>query len=275
MIKNALLHLATGIRNDATIDYAVSLARAFEAHLVGVAFAYEPIPIPMVIDDVPPDVIDEMRRAADAAAKAAVAAFEEAARRAGISAEALRPRATFAGTADQFGRMARRFDLSIIRQAEPERSTPTPLIIEAALFDSGRPILVVPYIQKNGLRLDRAMVCWDGSRSAARAIGDAMPFLQRSGEVQVVVVSERGKYDDIPGLGLATHLARHGVAVEVKQIVAPDVAVANVLLSHAAESAADFLVLGAYGHSRLREFILGGVTRSILESMTVPVLMSH
>jgi nucleotide-binding universal stress UspA family protein len=275
MIKDAILHVATGIRNDATIGYAVSVARAFESHLAGVAFAYEAVPTAMVIDDVPPDVIDEMRRAADDAAKTAAAAFEEAARRAGISAEAHRPSATFAGTADLFGRMARRFDLSIIRQAEPDKSTPAPLIIEAALFDSGRPVLVVPYIQRSELRLDRIMVCWDGSRSAARAIGDAMPFLQRSGEVQVVVVSERGKNDDIPGIDLATHIARYGVSVELKQIVAPDVPVANVLLSHAAESATDFLILGAYGHSRLREFILGGVTRSILESMTVPVLMSH
>jgi nucleotide-binding universal stress UspA family protein len=275
MIKDVILHLATGIRNDATIGYAVSVARAFESHLAGIAFAYEAVPIAMVIDDVPPDVIDEMRRAADDDAKTAVAAFEEAARRGEISAESHRPSSSFAGTADLFGRMARRFDLAIVRQAEPDTSTPTPLIIEAALFESGRPVLVVPYTQKGELRLDRVMICWDGSHSAARAIGDAMPFLRRSREVEVVVVSEQGKSDDIPGIGLATHLARHGLTVELKQIVAPGVPVANVLLSHAAESAADFLVLGAYGHSRLREFILGGVTRSILESMTVPVLMSH
>jgi nucleotide-binding universal stress UspA family protein len=275
MIKDVLLHLATGIENDATIAYAASLAQAFKARLAGVAFAYEAIPPAMLIDDVPPDLIDEMRRAADAAAKSAVAAFEAAAMRGAISAEAHRPSATFDGSADLFGRMARRFDLSIIRQAEPDKSSPASLIIEAALFESGRPVLVVPYIQKAGLRLDRVMVCWDGSRSAARAVGDAIPFLQRSREVEVVAVSEGGKSGEIPGVGLATHLARHDITVEVKQIVAPDVKVADVLLSHAAESVADILVLGAYGHSRLREFILGGVTRSILESMTVPVLMSH
>jgi len=216
-----------------------------------------------------------MRREADASAKASAVAFEEAAWRAGISAEAHRSSTTFAGTADLFGRMARRFDLSIIRQAEPDRSSPATLIIEAALFESGRPVLVVPYIQKAELKLDRIMVCWDGSRSAARAVGDAMPFLERSRTVEVIVVTERGKDDEIPGAQLATHLTRHGVAVELKQTVAPDGNVAAVLLSHAADSAADFLVLGAYGHSRLREFILGGVTRSMLESMTVPVLMSH
>jgi nucleotide-binding universal stress UspA family protein len=275
MIKNVILNLATGVRSDATVPYAVSLARAFEAHLAAVAFAYDPVPIAMVADDVPPEWIDEMRREADAAAKTAIVAFEEAAWRGGISAEAQRSTATLAGTAELFGRMARRFDLSIIGQAEPDKGGPAPLIIQAALFDSGRPMLLVPYIQKADFTLDRAMVCWDGSRSAARAVGDAMPFLERAKTAQVVVVTERGKDDEIPGAQIATHLARHGVTVEIKQIVAPDGNVADVLLSHAADQAADFMVLGAYGHSRLREFILGGVTRSVLEGMTIPVLMSH
>jgi nucleotide-binding universal stress UspA family protein len=276
MIKNVLLNLAIGVHNDATIGYAVSLARGFEAHLAAVAFAYEPVPTAMLADDIPPEWLEEMRREADAAAKAAVVAFDEAAWRGGISAEAQRLSSTFDGTADRFGRMARRFDLAVIRQAEPDKSSsPTSLIIEAALFESGRPVLVVPYIQKTDMKLDRVMVCWDGSRSAARAVGDAMPFLERAGAVEVVVVTEHGKEDEIPGAQVATHLARHGTTVEVKQIVAPGGNVAETLLSHAADSTADFLVLGAYGHSRLREFILGGVTRSMLESMTVPVLMSH
>jgi nucleotide-binding universal stress UspA family protein len=183
--------------------------------------------------------------------------------------------ASFVGTADVFGRIARRFDLSVVRQAEPKSSTPAPLIIEAALFETGRPVLIVPYIQKGGIKLDRVMVCWDGSRGAARAAGDAMPFLERAKAVEVVIVTERGKTDEVPGADIAQHLARHGVTVEVKQIVAPDAKVANVLLSHAADSSADFLVMGGFGHSRLREFVLGGVTRSILDTMTVPTLMSH
>jgi nucleotide-binding universal stress UspA family protein len=275
MIKDVILNLAIEPGHDPTIGYAVSLAEVFGAHLAGVAFEYEPVPPTMLVDDVPPEWIDEMRRQADDAAAAAVARFEEAARRAEISAEALRTNAAFSGAADLFGRMARRFDLAIVRQAEPDKSTPAPLIIEAALFQAGRPVLVVPYIQNAPFKLDRVMVCWDGSGSAARAVGDALPFLQRSGTVEVVVVSERGKDDELPGADLATHLARHGVAVELKQIVAPGVDAASALLSHAAETAADLMVLGGYGHSRLREFILGGVTRSILESMTIPALMAH
>jgi nucleotide-binding universal stress UspA family protein len=206
---------------------------------------------------------------------AAVEKFEAAAKRAGISAQAGWLPASLSGPGELFSRMARRFDLSVVRQAEPGISSSAHLIIEAALFETGRPTLVVPYIQKGGVKLDRVMVCWDGSRSAARAAGDAMPFLQRAKTVEVAIVTEHGKSDETPGADIAQHLVRHGVTVEVKQIVAPDAKTADVLLSHAADTSADFLVLGGFGHSRLREFVLGGVTRSILATMTVPTLMSH
>jgi len=144
------------------------------------------------------------------------------------------------------------------------------------LFDSGRPIIIVPYIQKAPLTLERVMVCWDGSRAAARAIADAIPLLERAGSVQVVIVaSERGKYDQIEGADMGLHLARHGVKVEVTRIARGKIDVADALLSHAADSGADFMVMGGYGHSRLREFVLGSVTRSMLHSMVVPTLMSH
>jgi nucleotide-binding universal stress UspA family protein len=137
-------------------------------------------------------------------------------------------------------------------------------------------VIVVPYIQRTGLVLERVLVCWDGGRMAARAIGDAIPFLTRAEAVDVVIVAtEPGKGDEISGADMGRHLARHGLKVEVKRIVAPDIGVANAILSYAADSSADFMVMGGYGHSRLREFILGGATRGILQSMTVPVLMSH
>jgi len=275
MIKDLLVNVAIGINEDATLDYALGLARTFDAHAAGIAFAYEAVPPAMLSDDVPPSWIEEFRAEAEAAAKAAVGRFDAAARRAGIAVEARWLAASFVGTADVFGRIARRFDLSVVRQAEPGKNTPAGLIIEAALFETGRPVVVVPYIQKGGVKLDRIMVCWDGSRGAARAVSDAMPFLERAATVEVVMVTERGKSDEVPGADMARHLARHGLNVEAKQIVAPDAKPADVLLSHAADSGADFLVMGGFGHSRLREFVLGGVTRSILETMTIPTLMSH
>jgi nucleotide-binding universal stress UspA family protein len=163
----------------------------------------------------------------------------------------------------------------VVGQAEPQ-SLRDNLMIEGALFDSGRPVLAVPYIQRAGLKLDRVMVCWDGSRNAARAINDAMPFLTRAKTVDVVTIGAgKDEVGEIQGADIAQHLARHGLNVELRRIDAGDVDVANVILSDAADQNADFIVMGGYGHSRLREFVLGGATRGILSSMTVPTLMAH
>jgi nucleotide-binding universal stress UspA family protein len=278
MIKDIAFHLSARAGASATIDYAVSVASAFEAHLAGIAFALDPfIPPTMGIGDaVPTDWIDEQREEAQAAAQAVIARFQEVARRNGISAESRQLDASLAGAAEMFGRIARRFDLSLVRQAEPGKTPLEALVIEAALFDAGRPVLVVPYIQKAALTLDRVLVCWDGGRSVARAVGDAMPFLRRAKTVEVVIVQgDAGKNDEIAGADIGEHLARHDLEVEVKRIVATEGSVMDTILSHAADVGADFLVMGGYGHSRLREFILGGVTRGILGTMTVPVLMSH
>ena len=276
MIKDIVVNLSVGASRDVATDFAVSAASVFDAHLVGIAFNYEPL-LPMVdMYGIPPDVIEAQRRENESAAKAAVAKFEEAARKAAISAEARMIEVPVANAANLFGSIARRFDLSVVGQAEPDKPGPDHLVVESTLFESGRPVLVVPYIQKAGLKLDRVMVGWDGSRSAARAVADAMPLLVRAKATQVVIVTgEPAKSDEIPGADIAHHLARHGAKVEVKQIVATDTDVANTILSHAADSSADFLVMGGYGHSRLREFILGGASRGILGSMTIPTLMSH
>jgi nucleotide-binding universal stress UspA family protein len=126
------------------------------------------------------------------------------------------------------------------------------------------------------MKLDRVLVCWDGSRSAARAIGDAMPFLARSKSIEVVTIARNEEpRDELAGADIAHHLARHKLKVDLKRIVTKDQDVASTILSHAADSGADLIVMGGYGHSRLREFVLGGATRGILGSMTVPILMSH
>jgi nucleotide-binding universal stress UspA family protein len=120
------------------------------------------------------------------------------------------------------------------------------------------------------------MVCWDGGRAATRAIADSLPLLKKAGQVDIVMVaSKREDNKEIPGIDLGQHLARHGLKVEVKRLTSPDIDINSTLLSYAADSNADLIVMGGYGHSRLREFVLGGVTRAILSSMTVPVLMSH
>src|ERR1700674_1213940 len=275
MIKDLVVNLAVGATRDVAADYAVSIAAAFDAHIAGMAFAYEPVLPPSVMGGIPAELIESQRRDSEKAAADAIARFEDAARRNGLSAESRMMSARFAGASDLFGHVARRFDLSVVGQAEPDKVSPEDLIIEAALFGSGRPVVVVPYIQREGLKLDRVMVCWDASRNVVRAIADAMPLLVRAKAIDVVIVaSDEVKGRELPGADIAQHLARHGLRVEVKRIVS-SVDVANTLLSHAADSSSDVMVMGGYGHSRLREFILGGVTRGILTSMTVPVLMSH
>jgi len=276
MIKDILVNLSLGERGGFAGDYAISIATAFEAHVAGIAFLYDPV-IPLSgAGYIPADVIDSQERDNADATRAATDRFAQAAARAGVSAEPLTLSTSVAGAGEQFSRLARRFDLAVIGQAEPDTNAIEEVISEAALFESGRPIIIVPYIQKAPLKLDRVMVCWDGGRQAARAAADAMPLLERAGRVEVVIVAdESGKDDEIAGADMGQHLARHGLDVEVKRMAMGDIDVADVLLSHAADIAADLIVMGGYCHSRLREFVLGGVTRSILGSMTVPVFMSH
>jgi len=275
MIKDLVVNLTQGER-DVAGPYAISIAEMFAAHAAAVAFNYDPIVPPTLMGGIPASFIEEQRAENDKAARDALGKFEAAAKRAGVSFDARMIGASLAGSADTFGAMARRFDLSVIGQGEPDKAAPEEIIIEGALFGSGRPVIVVPYIQKNGLKLDRVVVAWDGSRNAARAIGDAMPLFRKANAVEVVIVaSERPKSDEVAGADIGHHLARHGLKVEVKRIVATETDVADTLLSHVADTAADLMVMGGYGHSRLREFVLGGATRGILSSMTIPVLMSH
>jgi nucleotide-binding universal stress UspA family protein len=275
MIKDIVVNLGLGERDPAG-DFAISVAATFEAHLLGVAFIYDPIIPGTVMGGIPPEFIESQRRESEKKAQDAIARFEQAAKRAGISYETRNVNASIAGAAERLGRLARRFDLVVVGQPDRDKSAPVEVVDEGVLFDSGRPVIFVPYIQKAGLKLERVMVCWDGSRSATRAIADAMPFLHKAKQIEIVMVaSKAGKNDEIPGADLGQHLARHGLKVDVKRITSPDIDVPSTILSYAADSSADMLVMGGYGHSRLREFILGGVTRGILETMTVPTLMSH
>lgn len=275
MIKDIVVNLGLGAKDPAG-DYAVALGEALEAHVAGVAFAYEPVIPGAVMGGIPPEFIEAQRTEADKRAKEAVARFEAAAKRAGLSAESRVISASVSAAADQFARIGRRFDLVVVGQADPDQGIQDEVVDETALFESGRPVVYVPFIQKGGVRLDRVMVCWDGGRAATRAVADSMPLLKKAKQVEIVMIaSKSAKGDEIAGADLGQHLARHGLKVDVKRITSPDIDVASTILSYAADSSADMIVMGGYGHSRLREFILGGATRGILESMTVPVLMSH
>jgi len=276
MIKDVVVNLTGGHPQDFAADYAISLGAAFGAHVAGVGFIYEPVIPGDMLGGVPTDLIELQREENSKAANSAINRFEAAAKAAGISAETRLVDASVAGAADLFGRIARRFDIAVVGQARREQGASEELLIEGALFGAGRPVIVVPHTRKDGLKLDRIMICWDGSRPAARAIGDSMAFLTRAKSIDIVVVTgERDKSGEITGKNMRLHLGRHGIETQIHHITAAGSDAQHAILSRAAESKADFMVMGGYGHSRLREFILGGVTRSVLKSMPVPVLMSH
>jgi len=176
---------------------------------------------------------------------------------------------------------ARFTDLLVVSQSDPELDGPDWLrsLPEHLALHSGRPVLLVPYAGSHERIDQHALVAWDGSRAATRAITDALPLLRQSRRVTLAVFNadrQHGAHGEQPGADIALYLARHGVRVEVAQQHTPaGLDIGNALLSLAADCDADLLVMGAYGHQRWREIVLGGVTRRVLQSMTLPVLMAH
>jgi nucleotide-binding universal stress UspA family protein len=181
--------------------------------------------------------------------------------------------------ADGLVLQSRYADLVVLGQTNPddpvspmEEETP-----EFVAMSGARPVLVVPYAGHFDAPFQRVLVAWDGSRESTRAVTAAIPLLRHAANVTLAVFNA-GSEPDIhgrePGADMALYLARHGVAVEVSsQATAIDIG--SALLSFAADIDADLLVMGCYGHSRFREIMLGGATRTILHSMTLPVLMAH
>jgi nucleotide-binding universal stress UspA family protein len=171
-------------------------------------------------------------------------------------------------------RRAQGIDLVILGQRTPDHSTGLDAPQEVVLA-CGRPVLIVPYaghIERIG---ETAIVAWNGSREAARAVQDALPLLSAAASVTVFLVNPEEAADIADAHNLVIHLARHGLNAK-KLVVREDIlAVSDTVLAQVAALDADLLVMGAYGHSRLREMILGGVTHDVLRNMNVPVLMSH
>lgn len=276
MLQDIIVNLTPSRQDDPAADYAISLATTFGAHLTGIAFALEPAIPASAMGGIAGDVIDRAVAESEQQARGAIARFEAAARKQGVAAEKQMVTALVADAANRFGEIARHFDLSVVLQPEPDSDAPNDLFVESALFGSGRPVVVVPYIQKGRVKLDRIVCCWDGSRTAARAIGDAAPLLAKAKEIELLIVTtgKELRSEEI-GADMARHLARHKLNVTLQRITAPDIDVGDAILSYVADRSFDFLVMGGYGHSRWREFLLGGATRQILSSMTLPVLMSH
>lgn len=279
-LKDILVHLDETAASPARLRLAAELARRNGAHLVGLFVVDVMLPVLAASDAssgaVLAEMIDRMRNDALAEAAKVEAAFNETIRREGLSGEW---RLAEGSGAELVSLHARYADLTVLGQASPDDGLPTATaILSAALFDSGRPVLVVPYAGDFATIGTRVLIGWNASAQAARAANDAIPVIAPGAKVIVSSVNPRRGIDghgEEPGADIARHLARHGLAVEVEHTVAPEVGAGDLLLNRASEISADLIVMGAYGHSRLRETILGGVTRTLMKQMTAPVLMAH
>lgn len=276
--KNLLVHVDDSKASAARVGAAIDLAIAHDAHLTGVYVIADPNPAAFAGGYLPPEMLDTLQQGARERADAALAKFTETAKRNQIAFEARVDRVLYTAVAEALATNGRYADVVILGQADPDDGEMPRYLPEEVTMGSGRPTLVVPYIGPAASLGERVTIAWDASREAARAVNDALPLLERAKAVGVVSVNPRDKpfgHGEQPGADIALHLARHGIKVEVQRIESHDVDVPNTVLSHIADQSSDLLVMGAYGHSRLRELVLGGVTRTILRDMTVPVFMAH
>jgi len=254
--------------------YAASVAAVFGARTKAACIVVDQVVPSYVIPEMPSEILRNARAAARADADKAIEDYKATAGEAGVETRGVVIQGMLDSAAAELTRAARYADLSVIEQPQQDAANGEPVVLEAVLFGSGRPLLIVPYIQRKPLSLDRVIVAWDESATAARAVGAAMPLLERAKLVEVVTV-ENGDTGARESAGhLASYLEGHGLRAEGKWLTSVG-NVADTILSHAADSGADLVVMGGYGHSRLREFILGGATRGMLATMTVPVLMMH
>jgi nucleotide-binding universal stress UspA family protein len=277
MLKNLLVQIPSERPIRPVVDSAISLAVSSSAHLDAVSIGFESANVGLAVDGAAAvvAVFDVERERALARATAALAVFETEARNAGIpySCQALTavPVDAFA----TLGAMARLYDLSIVLQPDPDHTTSDNMVPTEMLFQAGGPVLFIPYTHKGALKPRNVGIAWDGSRLAARSVRDAAPFLAHAKSITIISVNETQNPAETSAATLVTHLARRGLAARIESIGADHSDVQPSILSVAADAGIDLIVMGGYGHSRLQERILGGVTRGMLQSMTVPTLMSH
>ncbi len=183
------------------------------------------------------------------------------------------------GWADEvIGRRARYADLTILGPDLLRSPSLRDKIIQGVLFSSGKPILLVPEGSRPTLKPKRILVAWDARLESSRAARESLDMLKGADDVRLVMVDpieDEFHHGAEPGADAAAHLARHGVKVTVERLPSSNHSVADVLREHAGDVAAELMVMGAYGHSRLRERIFGGVTKSMLEGQSLPVLMAR
>jgi nucleotide-binding universal stress UspA family protein len=282
-LKDLLVHVDGARGHEARLRIAAELAHRHEAHLSGL-FVIEAVNLagffsPGGADLAQAEILQSIQEQHESARRALgerlAAAFRARLNDAGVLGEW---RLAHGDPGERVTLHARYADLVILGQRDPDAPSLGSAVPEAVLLGSGRPVLVVPYIGADRPVGHRVLLAWNGSREAARAANDAVPLVAPGGRVTVLAINPaRGLAGDadLPAADMAHHLARHGITAEAAHTAADDVTIGDLILSRAADMGADLIVMGGYGHSRAREFVLGGATRALLGHMTVPVLFSH
>ncbi len=258
------------------LQFAIDLAVRHEASLIGFHLTSSPL----VMSDTTPytlwgPMILELEDSIVRKLEFAKETFQLAARTAGIKAESVSYRSH---ELNELIAHARSSDITVIGQYNPKNSEIGfgRHFAKSFILKLGRPVVIVPFAEQVSRRVDRIVIAWDGGREATRAVADAMPFLKLAKKVQVIKVAEISEYDkELPDVDIAGYLAKHDVNVEVEISETPDFSASDCLLKRAAQLEADLVVMGAYGHHRLTEIVLGGVTHTMLNKMNLPVFMSY
>ncbi len=278
--QTILLHIDRSAGSRSRLGIAISLARDFAARLVGVYFDDVPEITPSLAALLPTDTVERYMRNAVEAQRLEEDAFRQAAAAAGVTD--VEWRAPAGPVIDAAVAHARCADLIVLGQPGSAQTgwSFAAQLVAAVLLEGGRPVLVAPYVGAPEIVGTNVLVAWDGGREASRALADALPVLVRARQVTIACLdpsaSARGA-DALARERLLAYMHRHGVSarLESDNLGDGDIAVDEWLLSRAADQGSDLIVMGGYGRSRWREEVLGGATRTLLSTMTVPVLMAH
>jgi nucleotide-binding universal stress UspA family protein len=261
----------------ARVGFAAALAKEHRAHLIGVAFAPTAL-LPLYGADVGFADMTEVLESVKTQSANALEAFKTRAKAEGVSAEARLMQGMSEEFPHDFAHAARHVDLAILGQ--PRDGDPLIgqyALVERCLFASGRPVIIVPAAPEKLALKGTIVAAWDGSAEAARAINDALTFLKPAARVVLLVGVPAGDREERtpPTDDMMAHLKRHGVKAEAMRVKVSEGDVGRLLLTTAKDLGADLMVMGAFHHSRWREFILGGVTLTVLEEATIPLFMAH
>jgi nucleotide-binding universal stress UspA family protein len=262
----------------ARVTFAVSLAKAQGAHLIGIAFAPTAL-LPLYGADVGFADMTEVLQGVKSQSANALEAFKASAAAEGVNAEARLMQGMSEEFPHDFANAARHVDLAILGQ--PRDGDPLIgqyALVERCLFASGRPVIIVPASPEKLALKGTLVAAWDGSAEAARSINDALTFLRPASRVVLLVGVTAGEDEEERAPltdDMIAHLKRHGVKAEAMRVKLAEGDVGRLLLATAKELGADMMVMGAFHHSRWREFILGGVTLTVLEQATIPLFMAH